>query len=129
MASSTSSTGVLPTGGRIFISVPDVFFIPEFDAAVHFLAVVFYLSAAVELASVTLGLGQLASITSGNPTIYRLDIAAVVGRARDVLRGHASLLPARHLLRHPMEEVLKARFFSLINVDESGLWETIVRII
>ncbi|KAM8859359.1 myelin and lymphocyte protein-like isoform 2-T2 [Spinachia spinachia] len=133
MASSTSSTGVLPTGGRIFISVPDVFFIPEFvcgglvwmlvastrvfppnplgwvmfvsvfcfavttvwffvflcganrgslwpslDAAVHFLAVVFYLSAAVELASVTLGLGQLASITSGNPTIYRLDIAAVV---------------------------------------------------
>ncbi|KAL6102255.1 uncharacterized protein ACO6RY_17336 [Pungitius sinensis] len=130
---STSSAGVLPSGGRIFTSVPDVFFIPEFvcgglvwmlvastsadspnplgwvmfvsvfcfvmttvwffiflcganqgsiwpslDVGIHFLAVVFYLSAAVMLAFITVGLGEVASILSQPLQVYQLYIAAVV---------------------------------------------------
>ncbi|KAM3606350.1 uncharacterized protein V6R79_014822 [Siganus canaliculatus] len=142
---STTSGDVLPTGGRIFTSIPDVFFIPEFvfgglvwilvasthvtspnplgwvmfvsvfcfvlttlwffiflcganqsgiwpsiDAGYHFVAVVFYLSASVILAYVTLlrGWGIVFAsnmfpvftpiIDATNLKYYRLDIAAVV---------------------------------------------------
>ncbi|XP_037638121.1 myelin and lymphocyte protein-like [Sebastes umbrosus] len=132
---STTSGDVLPTGGRIFTSIPDVFFIPEFvfgglvwilvastfvspanplgwvmfvsvfcfvvttvwffiflcganqssvwpslDVAYHFVAVVFYLSASVALAYITLVQDQLLVIvtTFENLKFYRLDIAAVV---------------------------------------------------
>ncbi|XP_077960443.1 myelin and lymphocyte protein [Gasterosteus aculeatus] len=133
MPSSTSSAGVLPTGGRIFTSIPDLFFIPEFvcgglvwmlvastsvappnplgwvmfvsvfcfvvttvwffiflcganqgsvwpslDVGFHFLAVVFYLSAAVELAFITFILGQIPSGSTEALKTYRLDVAAVV---------------------------------------------------
>ncbi|XP_054456746.1 myelin and lymphocyte protein-like [Anoplopoma fimbria] len=140
MASSPSSD-VLPTGGRIFTSIPDVFFIPEFvfgglvwilvasagitpenplgwvmfvsvfcfvmttlwffiflcganqssvwpslDVGYHFVAVVFYLSASVALAYITLILGTLVNLGISQPVlnqfdslkIYRLNIAAVV---------------------------------------------------
>ncbi|XP_074503275.1 myelin and lymphocyte protein-like [Sebastes fasciatus] len=132
---STTSGDVLPTGGRIFTSIPDVFFIPEFvfgglvwilvasnfvspanplgwvmfvsvfcfvvttvwffiflcganqssvwpslDVAYHFVAVVFYLSASVVLAFITLLRSQALTIagTSEALKFYRLDIAAVV---------------------------------------------------
>ncbi|XP_042358094.1 myelin and lymphocyte protein-like [Plectropomus leopardus] len=141
---STTSGDVLPTGGRIFTSIPDVFFIPEFvfgglvwilvastrvfpdnplgwvmfvsvfcfvfttlwffiflcganqssiwpslDVGYHFVAVVFYLSASVDLAYITVLKGWGLTIVSGFPDltllidpdnlkIYRLDIAAVV---------------------------------------------------
>ncbi|XP_029963378.1 myelin and lymphocyte protein-like [Salarias fasciatus] len=129
---STTSGDILPSGGRIFLTVPDVFFIPEFvfgglvwilvastrvvpdnplgwvmfvsvfcfvfttlwffiflcganqssvwpilDTVYHFVAVVFYLSAAVDLAYVTIVLSSLA-VTAEGLKIYRLDIAAVV---------------------------------------------------
>ncbi|XP_039995470.1 myelin and lymphocyte protein-like [Xiphias gladius] len=134
MASSTSSD-VLPTGGRIFTSIPDVFFIPEFvfgglvwilvastrvspdnplgwvmfvsvfcfvvttlwffiflcganqssiwpslDVGYHFVAVVFYLSASVDLAYVTILRAALTNLPPAdeNLKMYRLDIAAVV---------------------------------------------------
>ncbi|XP_075935525.1 myelin and lymphocyte protein-like [Anarhichas minor] len=133
---STTLGDVLPSGGRIFTSIPDFFFIPEFvsgglvwmlvastdlfpspnpvgwvmfvsvfcfvvttvwffiflcganqgsiwpslDVGYHFVAVVFYLSAAVELAYITFQLGQLGQFValSGFLKIYRLEIAAVV---------------------------------------------------
>ncbi|CAN9499586.1 unnamed protein product [Ophioblennius macclurei] len=131
---STTSGDILPTGGRIFLTIPDVFFIPEFvfgglvwilvastrvlpenplgwvmfvsvfcfvfttlwffiflcganqssiwpalDAAYHFLAAVFYLSAGVALAFITLANRALPLILpSEGLKIYRLDIAAVV---------------------------------------------------
>ncbi|XP_051281589.1 myelin and lymphocyte protein [Dicentrarchus labrax] len=131
---STTSGDVLPTGGRIFTSIPDVFFIPEFvfgglvwilvastrvfmenpegwvmfvsvfcfvmttlwffiflcganqssiwpslDVGYHFVAAVFYLSASVALAYVTIQLGVLSPILIGDSLkIYRLTIAAVV---------------------------------------------------
>ncbi|KAM8739389.1 myelin and lymphocyte protein-like isoform 1-T1 [Acanthopagrus schlegelii] len=141
---STTSGDVLPTGGRIFTSIPDVFFIPEFvfgglvwilvastrvfpdnplgwvmfvsvfcfvvttlwfllflcgangssiwpslDAGYHFVAVVFYLSASVDLAYITVLKGWGITIVSGGGgvvqpltgdalKVYRLDIAAVV---------------------------------------------------
>ncbi|XP_077351898.1 myelin and lymphocyte protein-like [Festucalex cinctus] len=141
---STTSGDVLPTGGGIFTSIPDLFFIPEFvfgglvwtlvasthvspdhplgwvmfvtifcfvfttlwfflflcganqssiwpalDTFYHFLAVVFYLSASVVLAYITVLKGWGININlGGNPVsasingellrIYRLDIAAVV---------------------------------------------------
>ncbi|XP_068597401.1 myelin and lymphocyte protein-like [Brachionichthys hirsutus] len=135
---STTSLDVLPTGCRIFTSIPDVFFIPEFvfgglvwilvastrilpnnplgwvmfvsvfcfvgttlwlfificganqssiwpalDVSFHFVAAVFYLSAAVDLAYITLLLGSSNAIVpspAGSELlkIYRLDIAAVV---------------------------------------------------
>ncbi|XP_068423580.1 mal, T cell differentiation protein b [Clinocottus analis] len=130
MASSTSRD-FLPSGGRIFTSFPDIFFIPEFvigglvwilvastridpdnplgwvmfvsvfcfvlttlwffiflcganqgsvwtslDAGYHFLAVVFYLSASVALAYITLLHG--AALNPEGLKIYRLEIAAVV---------------------------------------------------
>ncbi|XP_071336155.1 myelin and lymphocyte protein-like [Trachinotus anak] len=132
---STTSGDVLPTGGRIFTSVPDVFFIPEFvfgglvwilvastrifpdnplgwvmfvsvfcfvvttlwffiflcganqsniwpslDAGYHFVAVVFYLSASVALAYITLvnGVRRVLPPVDENLKIYRLDISAVV---------------------------------------------------
>ncbi|XP_068587970.1 myelin and lymphocyte protein-like [Cebidichthys violaceus] len=129
---STTSGDVLPTGGRIFTSIPDVFFIPEFvfgglvwilvastrvylanplgwvmfvsvfcfvvttlwffiflcganqgsiwpslDVGYHFVAVVFYLSAAVDLAYITILTSQTVTVV-GFLKIYRLDIAAVV---------------------------------------------------
>ncbi|XP_035518829.1 myelin and lymphocyte protein-like [Morone saxatilis] len=131
---STTSGDVLPTGGRIFTSIPDVFFIPEFvfgglvwilvastrvfvenpmgwvmfvsvfcfvmttlwffiflcganqssiwpslDVGYHFVAVVFYLSASVALAYITIQLNLGSQILLGEfLKIYRLDIAAVV---------------------------------------------------
>ncbi|XP_077586362.1 myelin and lymphocyte protein-like [Stigmatopora nigra] len=141
---STTSGDVLPTGGGIFTSIPDLFFIPEFvfgglvwilvastrvypdhplgwvmfvsvfcfvfttlwfflflcganqssiwpalDTFYHFLAVVFYLSASVILAYITVLKGWGYTINSGGTQsivvligeglkIYRLDIAAVV---------------------------------------------------
>ncbi|XP_018550818.1 myelin and lymphocyte protein [Lates calcarifer] len=132
---STTSGDVLPTGGRIFATVPDVFFIPEFvfgglvwilvastrvfmdnplgwvmfvsvfcfvlttlwffiflcganqssvwptlDVAYHFVAVVFYLSASVDLAYITIVIGSTVNVLSTGELlkIYRLDIAAVV---------------------------------------------------
>ncbi|XP_070771948.1 myelin and lymphocyte protein-like [Enoplosus armatus] len=132
---STTSGDVLPTGGRTFTSIPDVFFIPEFvfgglvwilvasthvfpdnplgwvmfvsvfcfvvttlwffiflcganqssiwpslDVGYHFVAVVFYLSASVDLAYITILRGlSLAIISSEDDLkVYRLDIAAVV---------------------------------------------------
>ncbi|KAM9847687.1 myelin and lymphocyte protein-like isoform 1-T1 [Aulostomus maculatus] len=142
---STTSGDVLPTGGRIFLSIPDLFFIPEFvfgglvwilvastrvypdnplgwvmfvsvfcfvfttlwffiflcggnqssiwpslDVGYHFVAVVFYLSASVDLAYITVLKGWGVAVIQGAPTIpvssligeslkiYRLDIAAVV---------------------------------------------------
>ncbi|XP_077469309.1 myelin and lymphocyte protein-like [Stigmatopora argus] len=141
---STTSGDVLPTGGGIFTSIPDLFFIPEFvfgglvwilvastrvnpdhplgwvmfvsvfcfvfttlwfflflcganqssiwpalDTFYHFLAVVFYLSASVILAYITVLKGWGLTVSSGGTPsivvligeglkIYRLDIAAVV---------------------------------------------------
>lgn len=130
---STTSGDVLPSGGRIFLTIPDVFFIPEFvfgglvwilvastrvspenplgwvmfvsvfcfvfttlwffiflcganqssvwpilDTVYHFLAVVFYLSAAVDLAFITLTNAAFVSVSAERLKIYRLDIAAVV---------------------------------------------------
>ncbi|GAA6231434.1 myelin and lymphocyte protein-like [Lates japonicus] len=132
---STTSGDVMPTGGRIFTTIPDVFFIPEFvfgglvwilvastrvfmdnplgwvmfvsvfcfvlttlwffiflcganqssvwptlDVAYHFVAVVFYLSASVDLAYVTIAIGATVNALPSNEMlkIYRLDIAAVV---------------------------------------------------
>ncbi|CAG6016556.1 unnamed protein product [Menidia menidia] len=132
---STTSGDVLPTGGRIFTTVPDIFFLPEFvfgglvwilvastlvtppnplgwvmfvsvfcfvgttlwffiflcggnqasiwpslDVGFHFLAVVFYLSASVDLAYMTIITGQALPFFNlpENLKIYRLDIAAVV---------------------------------------------------
>ncbi|XP_056250575.1 myelin and lymphocyte protein-like [Seriola aureovittata] len=132
---STTSGDVLPTGGRIFTTMPDMCFIPEFvfgglvwilvastripqenplgwvmfvsvfcfvmttlwlfiflcganqssiwpslDAGYHFVAVVFYLSASVALAYITL---TNATLLAAFPSpellkIYRLDISAVV---------------------------------------------------
>ncbi|KAM6916705.1 myelin and lymphocyte protein-like [Xenentodon cancila] len=130
---STTSGDVLPTGCKIFTTVPDIFFIPEFvfgglvwmlvastrivqdnplgwvmfvsvfcfvgtslwffiffcggnqasiwpslDLCFHFVAVVFYLSASVILAYITI-LHQLATRFSSDIfKIYRLEIAAVV---------------------------------------------------
>ncbi|XP_008290230.1 myelin and lymphocyte protein-like [Stegastes partitus] len=129
---STTSGDVLPSGGRIFTSVPDVFFIPEFvfgglvwilvastrvvpenplgwvmfvsvfcfvgttlwffiflcganqssiwpslDVGFHFLAVVFFLSASVDLAYITY-LNGLLILVPEQLKNYRLDIAAVV---------------------------------------------------
>ncbi|XP_017282792.1 myelin and lymphocyte protein [Kryptolebias marmoratus] len=129
---STTSGDVLPTGGRVFITFPDLFFIPEFvigglvwilvastrvmpdnplgwvmfvsvfcfvgttlwffificggnqssfwpamDAGFHFLAVVFYLSASVDLAYITFLKGEVLSLI-GDLKNYRLDISAVV---------------------------------------------------
>ncbi|XP_059215866.1 myelin and lymphocyte protein-like [Centropristis striata] len=140
---STTSGDVLPSGGRIFTSIPDVFFLPEFvfgglvwilvastrvnpenplgwvmfvsvfcfvlttlwffiflcganqssiwpslDVLYHFLAVVFYLSASVDLAFITIvnhtalrtaeAVGLSPSTIFELLKIYRLDIAAVV---------------------------------------------------
>ncbi|XP_075902280.1 myelin and lymphocyte protein-like [Nelusetta ayraudi] len=140
---STTSADILPTGHRIFTTVPELFFIPEFvfgglvwilvastlifpdnplgwvmfvsvfcfvgttlwffiflcggnrskvwpalDVAYHFLAVVFYLSASVILAYITILKGWGVTVASGNLVVtllnsellkvYRLDIAAVV---------------------------------------------------
>uniref|UniRef100_A0A3P8RM18 Myelin and lymphocyte protein n=1 Tax=Amphiprion percula TaxID=161767 RepID=A0A3P8RM18_AMPPE len=132
---STTSGDVLPSGSRIFTTVPDVFFIPEFvfgglvwilvastrvvpdnplgwvmfvsvfcfvgttlwffiflcganqssvwpslDVGFHFLAVVFFLSASVDLAYVTFRNGEeyQLSPTDERLKIFRLDIAAVV---------------------------------------------------
>ncbi|XP_041644790.1 myelin and lymphocyte protein-like [Cheilinus undulatus] len=141
---STTAVDVLPSGGRIFVSIPDIFYIPEFvfgglvwilvastrvfpdnplgwvmfvsvfcfvlttlwfliflcganqssiwpalDVAFHFVAAVFYLSALVDLAYITVLKGWGITIVSGtvvstslsfagNLKIYRLDIAAVV---------------------------------------------------
>ncbi|XP_015224570.1 PREDICTED: myelin and lymphocyte protein-like [Cyprinodon variegatus] len=129
---STTSGDVLPTGGRIFISFPDLFFIPEWvigglvwilvastrvapdnplgwvmfvsvfcfvgttlwffifacggnkssfwpgvDTGFHFLAAVFYLSASVVLAYVTIQ-NKNSMGTFEELKIYRLDISAVV---------------------------------------------------
>ncbi|XP_029376970.1 myelin and lymphocyte protein isoform X1 [Echeneis naucrates] len=132
MASTTSGDS-LPTGSKIFSTIPDVFFIPEFvigglvwilvastritpfenplgwvmfvsvfcfvlttlwffiflcganqsniwpslDAGYHFLAVIFYLSASVALAYITIMNKTLSQIIDGLK-IYRLDISAVV---------------------------------------------------
>ncbi|XP_060896180.1 myelin and lymphocyte protein-like [Labrus mixtus] len=137
-----SNTGidVLPSGGRIFVSIPDIFYIPEFvfgglvwmlvasnrvipenplgwvmfvsvfcfvmttlwffiflfganrssiwpslDVGFHFVAAVFYLSALVGLAFLTIQKGNLIAILSTTSPLfaeflksYRLDIAAVV---------------------------------------------------
>ncbi|XP_028279165.1 myelin and lymphocyte protein-like [Parambassis ranga] len=134
----TTSGDVLPKGARIFTTVPDLFFLPEFvfgglvwilvastrifpenplgwvmfvsifcfigttlwffiflcggnqssiwpalDVGYHFVSAVFYLSASVELAYITLANGTLANSVIGQVLseylkIYRLDIAAVV---------------------------------------------------
>uniref|UniRef100_A0A3Q1H4E3 Myelin and lymphocyte protein n=1 Tax=Acanthochromis polyacanthus TaxID=80966 RepID=A0A3Q1H4E3_9TELE len=132
---STTSGDVLPSGSRIFTTVPDVFFIPEFvfgglvwilvassrvipenplgwvmfvsifcfvgttlwffiflcganqssiwpslDVGFHFLAVVFFLSASVDLAYITYlkGVAFTAFPTAESLKLYRLDISAVV---------------------------------------------------
>ncbi|XP_023132534.1 myelin and lymphocyte protein-like [Amphiprion ocellaris] len=132
---STTSGDVLPSGSRIFTTIPDVFFIPEFvfgglvwilvastrvvpdnplgwvmfvsvfcfvgttlwffiflcganqssvwpslDVGFHFLAVVFFLSASVDLAYVTFRNGEEYKLTPTDESlkIFRLDIAAVV---------------------------------------------------
>nr|XP_020494733.1 myelin and lymphocyte protein-like [Labrus bergylta] len=140
MASNTGADA-LPSGGRIFVSIPDIFYIPEFvfgglvwmlvasnrvipenplgwvmfvsvfcfvlttlwffiflfggnrssiwpslDVGFHFVAAVFYLSALVILAFLTVSKGNFVSAidTTPNPAFaeslknYRLDIAAVV---------------------------------------------------
>uniref|UniRef100_A0A8C6WVD2 Myelin and lymphocyte protein n=1 Tax=Neogobius melanostomus TaxID=47308 RepID=A0A8C6WVD2_9GOBI len=139
MASSTAGD-VMPTGGRIFTTFPDIFFLPEFvfgglvwilvasthvdppnplgwvmfvsvfcfvgttlwffiflcganqssiwpalDTGYHFVAVVFFLSASVDLAIVTISAGDILKVASalGVNTdqllkIYRLEISAVV---------------------------------------------------
>ncbi|XP_013882820.1 myelin and lymphocyte protein [Austrofundulus limnaeus] len=129
---STTSGDVLPKGGSVFTTFPDIFFIPEFvfgglvwilvasthvepanplgwvmfvsvfcfvgttlwffifvcggnqssawpavDAGFHFLAVVFYLSASVDLAFITYVNGKFLPGTSDLKT-YRLEISAVV---------------------------------------------------
>ncbi|KAG7228494.1 hypothetical protein INR49_007667 [Caranx melampygus] len=132
----STSGDALPTGSRIFTTVPDVFFIPEFvfgglvwilvastrvvpdnplgwvmfvsvfcfvlttlwffiflcganqssiwpslDVGYHFVAAVFYLSASVPLAYITLIQGKAAAIPiifGDALKIYRLDISAVV---------------------------------------------------
>ncbi|XP_041865556.1 myelin and lymphocyte protein-like [Melanotaenia boesemani] len=129
---STTSGDVLPTGSRIFTTIPDIFFIPEFvfgglvwilvasttiqdsnpqgwvmfvsvfcfvgttlwffiflcganqssiwpslDVGFHFLAVVFYLSASVILAFITIAYSNIATIPDFLK-IYRLYISAVV---------------------------------------------------
>ncbi|XP_034041304.1 myelin and lymphocyte protein-like [Thalassophryne amazonica] len=128
---STTSGDVMPKGGSIFTTVPDIFFLPEFvfgglvwilvastyvsppnplgwvmfvsvfcfvfttlwffiflcggnqssiwpglDALYHFVAAVFYLSAAVPLAFMTI----ISGLTVSDATLkfYRLDISAVV---------------------------------------------------
>ncbi|XP_043992385.1 myelin and lymphocyte protein-like [Gambusia affinis] len=130
---STTSGDFLPTGARIFISFPDIFFIPEWvigglvwilvastrvvpenplgwvmfvsifcfvgttlwllifacggnqssfwpglDAGFHFVAAVFYLSASVVLAYVTIQIKTLSVLDAEILKIYRLDISAVV---------------------------------------------------
>ncbi|CAB1436344.1 unnamed protein product [Pleuronectes platessa] len=130
---STTSGDVLPTGCRIFTSVPDIFFLPEFvigglvwilvastrvvpdnplgwvmfvsvfcfvfttlwffificganqssvwpslDVGYHFVAVVFYLSASVDLAYITFLWGQVSFLSAADLKTFRLDIAAVV---------------------------------------------------
>ncbi|KAL3971808.1 20S proteasome subunit beta 11 [Sarotherodon galilaeus] len=132
---STTSGDALPSGGRIFTSFPDIFFIPEFvfgglvwilvasakvdpanplgwvmfvsifcfvmttvwffiflcggnqssiwpalDAGYHFVAVVFFLSASVDLAYITLMIGQSYNRLPFDELlkIYRLYISAVV---------------------------------------------------
>ncbi|XP_010795371.1 myelin and lymphocyte protein [Notothenia coriiceps] len=138
---STTVGDVLPTGGRVFTSIPDLFFIPEFvfgglvwmlvastevvyknpmgwvmfvsvfcfvmttlwffiflcganrssswptmDVGYHFVATVFYLSASVPLACITVLQGQVLALVSGLNSdfllearkIYKLHIAAVV---------------------------------------------------
>ncbi|XP_062257352.1 myelin and lymphocyte protein-like [Platichthys flesus] len=130
---STTSGDVLPTGCRIFTSVPDLFFLPEFvigglvwilvastrvmpenplgwvmfvsvfcfvfttlwffificganqssvwpslDVGYHFIAVVFYLSASVDLAYITVVWGQVSFLSPADLKNFRLDIAAVV---------------------------------------------------
>ncbi|XP_034407546.1 myelin and lymphocyte protein-like [Cyclopterus lumpus] len=132
MASPTSGD-VLPTGSRIFTSVPDVFFIPEFvigglvwilvastriepdnplgwvmfvsvfcfvvttlwffiflcganqgsvwpslDVGYHFVAVVFYLSASVALAYITIQVRPTGPVQFEVLKNYRLEISAVV---------------------------------------------------
>uniref|UniRef100_A0A3B1JYU0 Myelin and lymphocyte protein n=1 Tax=Astyanax mexicanus TaxID=7994 RepID=A0A3B1JYU0_ASTMX len=132
MASSVTGSG-LPSGGKVFSTLPDLFFIPEFifgglvwtlvastrvlftnplgwvmfvsvfcfvfttiwffifiaggnqsgiwpalDAAYHFIAVVFYLSASVLLAYITLNIKTAASLSSEVFKIYQESIAAVV---------------------------------------------------
>ncbi|XP_061600902.1 myelin and lymphocyte protein-like [Cololabis saira] len=132
MASSTSCD-VLPTGCRIFTTVPDIFFLPEFvfgglvwiliasteilqpnplgwvmfvsvfcfvgtslwffiflcggnqssiwpglDVCFHFVAVVFYLSASVILAYITILHASVSGLSSQLLKIYRLEISAVV---------------------------------------------------
>ncbi|XP_004077080.1 myelin and lymphocyte protein-like [Oryzias latipes] len=128
---STTSSDVLPKGGKIFTTFPDILFLPEFvfgglvwilvastqvfapnplgwvmfvsvfcfvgttlwffifvcggnqssfwpavDVAFHFLSAVFYLSASVILAFMTLSMSK--NITDGNLKTYRLSISAVV---------------------------------------------------
>lgn len=51
---------------------------PTLDVAYHFIAVVFYLSASVILANVTLGIKQLSLIDSSFFKLYQEDVAAVV---------------------------------------------------
>ncbi|KAF0027719.1 hypothetical protein F2P81_020460 [Scophthalmus maximus] len=51
---------------------------PSLDVGYHFVAVVFYLSAAVDLAYITILKGSLTTMPPENLKIYRLDIAAVV---------------------------------------------------
>ncbi|XP_060943824.1 mal, T cell differentiation protein b [Limanda limanda] len=130
---STTSGDVLPTGCRIFTSVPDIFFLPEFvfgglvwilvastyvvpenplgwvmfvsvfcfvfttlwffificganqssvwpslDVGYHFVAAVFYLSASVLLANITVLRGKLSVLSPAELKFYRLDISAVV---------------------------------------------------
>ncbi|KAG7280273.1 hypothetical protein CRUP_026814 [Coryphaenoides rupestris] len=75
---STTSGDVMPSGCKIFTTFPDIFFIPEFDAAYHFVAVVMYLSASVALAQVTVGFGLVVVLVPTVLKTYRLDIAAVV---------------------------------------------------
>ncbi|KAM7408391.1 hypothetical protein PAMA_002218 [Pampus argenteus] len=131
---SAASVDVLPTGGRMFTSVPDLFFIPEFvfgglvwillacthvdpsnplgwvmfvsifcfigttlwffiflcganqsrnwpslDVGYHFVAVVLYLSASVDLAYITVVRGSISQILPiSSSKILRFNIAAVV---------------------------------------------------
>lgn len=132
---STTSVDVMPMGGRIFTTFPDIFFLPEFvcgglvwilvastrvdppnplgwvmfvsifcfvmttlwffiflcganqssiwpalDVGYHFVAVVFFLSASVDLAITTIARGQVLTLVVIDELlkVYRLDIAAVV---------------------------------------------------
>ncbi|PWA14063.1 hypothetical protein CCH79_00015796, partial [Gambusia affinis] len=81
-------------------------FWPGLDAGFHFVAAVFYLSASVVLAYVTIQIKtlSLSALDAEILKIYRLDISAVV---RDVPCGYSPLLHPRHFLCHPMEESLK----------------------